>query len=93
MKKFIIFIGVLLFANIQLINQKIEKNSIIISFKIDKKTFSAFQKENVEKITKNLICKNPAAKKLSDKYNIIYNYIFNKTNIKVEVKKGSCNIK
>jgi len=94
MKKLIIFIGVLVFANTKLISQKIIKDSIIINLKVDNKTFQNLKNsgDNLNKTTKSYICKNSATKKLINKYNIIYNYKTDKSSLKVEIKKGSCDI-
>ena len=93
MKKLILLLSaVFLFANIKLINQKIEKDSIIISYKVDKKTFQALKQgyNDLVKNTQKLSCSNIAAKKLIEKYNLIYHYKSDNNEIKVEVKKGSC---
>ena len=93
MKKLIIFIiAGFLFANMQVIKQKIVKDSIIITFKVSPKTFKALNedKENLTNNTKKEVCRNPSTKKLLKKYNLIYNYILNKKIITIKIKKNSC---
>jgi len=92
MKKLIIFLGIFLFADTKLISQKIEKDNIIVNFKVDNKTFQSLESAGkaLKETTKSFICKNIASKKLNDSYNIIYNYQTDKNTIKVEITKGSC---
>ena len=94
MKKLIIFLGIFLFADTKLLSQKIEKDNIIVNYKVDEKTFQNLKKagKDLKETTKSFICKNIASKKLNDSYNIIYNYKTDKDTIKVEITKGSCNI-
>ena len=93
MKKLIIFlIAGVLFANMKLINQKIVKDSIIITFKVDPKTFNALneEKNTLQNNTKKTACSKKSVKQLLTKYNLIYKYQSNKKIITIEVKKGSC---
>ena len=91
-KLLILFIAGILFANMKLINQKIKDNSIIITFGVDSKTFKALKEEksSLQENTQKSVCKSPAAKKLLNKYNLIYNYKLNKNIITVKIDKGSC---
>ena len=61
MKKIIIIlIAVFAFAEIKLLNKKIENDKIIIEFGVDDKTFKALnsQKQTLLKTTQKLVCKN-----------------------------------
>ena len=82
----------LLFANMKLINQKIKNDSIIVTFGVDSKTFTALQKEKskLKENTKKSICNTPSAKILLNNYTLIYNYKLNKNIITVKIDKGSC---
>ena len=93
MKKLLIFfVAGLLFANMKLINQKIQNDSIIVTFGVDSKTFTALKEEKnkLKENTKKSICNTPSAKILLNNYNLIYNYKLNKNIITVKIDKGSC---
>jgi len=91
-KLLLICISVLAFAKISVIDKKITKDSIIVTFETDNKTFETLKNNTsqVEKNTHTIACKNPLVKELIKKYNLIYKYEYNHNVVKVEIRKNSC---